>query len=161
MSNIKTLIYEMPTLGLINNGWQLDLLSELELQGKLDHTEVMRVEVALQEAMANSVEHGNLGLKSEWKEEFDEYGVDRFTREKKQRLEDPNFSQRKLKIVVQYSEDSLDISIQDEGEGFIPDTHSASKGVELHGRGLFMIRSNMDEVDFDNSGRIIRMKKRF
>ena len=158
-SEVQTFIFEIPTLDFTRTTWRLDLLRQLNEAGKLDTQSMLRVELALQEAVTNSVEHGNLGLRSEWKEEFDREGLDRFTREKQERLRDPFFALRKVKIAVQYFENVLDISIQDEGDGFEHHSKSPSVGLESYGRGLKMIRSNMDEVSFDDNGRVIRMKK--
>jgi anti-sigma regulatory factor (Ser/Thr protein kinase) len=159
MSSPVTRIYEIPSLDLAREGWRLELLQELYDAGKLDRTGLLRLELAVQEAVTNSLEHGNLGLKSEWKEEFDRDGSDRFTKEKYERLRDPFYALRRVKITVQVSEESLDITIQDEGEGFQLSNTAQSLGLESYGRGLVMIRSNMDEVSFEDSGRIIKMKK--
>jgi anti-sigma regulatory factor (Ser/Thr protein kinase) len=161
MGGGKTLIFEIPTLEMVRGGYPLSFLDEFSQVACLGPNEFARIQVAITEAITNSVEHGNLGLKSEWKEQFDELGVDKFSIEKAARLKIPKFAQKKVKIVVEYSDKSLDISVEDEGDGFAPDGHLCSSGEESHGRGLFMIKAAMDSVEFAENGRVIRMKKQF
>ena len=161
MEGAKTLIFEIPTLEMVKNGYPLSFLDEFSQVACLRRSEFTRMHVAITEAITNSVEHGNLGLKSEWKEQFDEVGIDKFSIEKAARLQIPKFAQKKVKIVVEYSDKSLDISVEDEGDGFAPETHLCSNLDESHGRGLFMIKAAMDSVEFADNGRIIRMKKQF
>jgi anti-sigma regulatory factor (Ser/Thr protein kinase) len=159
MSSKVTRIYEIPTLELAKSGWRLDLLEELCDAGKLDAGSALEVELAIQEAVTNSLEHGNLGLQSTWKDEIDDEGFDRYTKEKKHRLQNPSYASRQVKITVEFFESTLDITIQDEGEGFYAPTMSPLVGLAPYGRGLTIIRSHMDEVTFEDAGRTIRMKK--
>ena len=156
----QTQIFELPTLDLAQQGWRLSLLKELHGQGRLNNQEILRIELALQEAVTNSLEHGNLGLKSEWKDELDLEGIDRFTREKKQRLQDPQYAARKVKIVVECSEESLDVTITDEGDGFAAEIRNPSNQTQSYGRGLMIILSSMDDVSFGDNGKVIRMRKK-
>lgn len=156
-----TKIYEYPTLQLVAEGIKLDVLNDLTHLGKISQAMQLRLELALQEAVANSVEHGNLGLLSEWKNEICEDGVDRFSKEKQSRLKNPLYSQRRVKISVKFEDAVLEISVHDEGPGFDSSRYTQCTGLEPYGRGLAMIRANMDEVSFGDGGRLIRMIKRF
>lgn len=152
-------IYEFPTLQVAAEGVKLDVFGELRHLGKIDQRTQLRLELALQEAIANSIEHGNLGLPSEWKNEICEDGVDRFSKEKEARLKQQHYADKKVKISVSWSQKELEISIQDEGTGFDLSSYQSSKGTEPYGRGLAMIRASVDEVSFDKGGTVIRMVK--
>lgn len=155
-----TRIYEVNTEWFVSNGFKLKELAELHSSGTIDHRTFLRLELAVQEAVTNGFEHGNLGLISAWKEEIGPDGRDRFTREREVRLTDPSYAKKKVRIAVEYNEQEIIISIQDEGNGFSPDRTKPSEGVESFGRGLSMIRSSMDQVTFEDSGRTIKMVKK-
>lgn len=161
MSETKTLIIELPTHEIVSRGYPLEFLTEIAQYANLEVNLLTRIKVAIVEAMANSIEHGNLGLKSEWKEELDSTGQDRFSIEKANRLAMPEFAHKKIKIMIQYSAKSLDIIIQDEGKGFVPEQCETLSYTESHGRGIFLIKATMDLVEYDDNGRQIRMKKTF
>lgn len=163
MSEVKpnTKIYEYPTLELAARGMKVDIFGELVHMGKIDHMTQLRLELALQEAIANSVEHGNLGLLSEWKNELGEDGIDKFSKEKRSRLTMPEFAQKRVKIAVSCAPDLVEVVIQDEGQGFDLTRHSTKDGLEPYGRGLAMIYASMDKVEFADGGRQIKMIKRF
>jgi len=92
--------------------------------------------VALDEAIANAVIHGNA-----------------------------NQSQKKIKIrCFLYPEGPIEIRIRDEGSGFnaaeLPDPTRLENLLNPHGRGIFLIRNHMDKVSFNRKGNEIRMVKK-
>jgi anti-sigma regulatory factor (Ser/Thr protein kinase) len=161
VNNAQTLIIELPTFELVKRGCAFDYLDEVKKIAFIHPKDYAALKVALSEALTNSIEHGNLGLKSEWKEEFDSNGVDKFSIEKNTRLNLPEFAEKKVKIILNYSPDMLEVSIKDEGEGFSPESHQTSVGLESHGRGIFLIKSAMDSVEYHDNGRVIYMRKNF
>jgi hypothetical protein len=56
------------------------------------------------------------------------------------------------------------ITVRDEGQGFdgraLPDPTDKANLLLTHGRGLRFMRALMDEVGFEDNGRIVRMRKR-
>ena len=56
------------------------------------------------------------------------------------------------------------VTVRDEGEGFdsraIPDPTEAQRLLITHGRGLHLMRAFMDEVSFEENGTVVRMRKR-
>jgi serine/threonine-protein kinase RsbW len=56
------------------------------------------------------------------------------------------------------------ISVRDEGEGFdsrvVPDPTEAERLLLTHGRGLHLMKALMDEVSFEENGTVVRMRKR-
>jgi serine/threonine-protein kinase RsbW len=95
------------------------------------------VEIALREALANAVLHGN-------KENM----------QKKVRINCQVHPGRKLSIVV-----------KDEGSGFdpmeVPDPTKPENIMLEKGRGIHLMKMLMDRVQFDNGGREVRLQKCF
>ena len=94
------------------------------------------IELALREALANAVIHGN--------------------------RQDPT---KKVDVRCFCQPDrGMLLVIEDEGAGFdpkeVPDPTKAEGLFETHGRGLFLIRRTMDRVRYSRSGRRVTMVKR-
>ena len=94
------------------------------------------IELALREALANAIVHGN--------------------------REHP----RKLVYVKCRCTTDGDvlITIADEGRGFnndaVPDPTSPANGQRTHGRGIYLMKTLMDEVQFERGGSVVHMRKR-
>jgi serine/threonine-protein kinase RsbW len=90
--------------------------------------------VAIQEALANAVVHGCRN--------------------------DPT---QIVRCRVECSESDITITVRDPGSGFnvtsLPDPTSEGNVAEEHGRGIFLLRSLMDEVCFEDGGRQLQMRK--
>jgi|SRR5580704_6736231 serine/threonine-protein kinase RsbW len=92
------------------------------------------VEIALREAMANAIIHGN------------------------------HEDRRKHVFVTWRCEPGeVSIVVKDEGKGFelnnVPDPTAPENIQSVHGRGIQVIRALMDEVRFEESGAVIHMRK--
>ncbi len=145
-------------------GWPRLLIADELLRSKRITLETkLRLELAFQEALANSLEHGNLELASEWKEQYDAEGIDRFSREKRLRLQDPRYAERKLRILSRYRKGRLTIVIEDQGPGFLAEEHLKRSvvldGIVCHGRGVAIISAVMDEVRYSKRGSRLKMVK--
>ena len=68
---------------------------------------------------------------------------------------------KEIKIDYSISSDKVEIVVTDQGEGFdpdkVPDPRCGDNIYKTEGRGLFLIRSYMDEVKFNESGNQIRL----
>ena len=94
------------------------------------------LEIAIQEALANAVIHGN-----------------------------HQNQEKQVHVACRCSMDGeVLISVRDEGEGFdsraVPDPTEDERLLLTHGRGLHLIRALMDEVSFEENGTVVRMRKR-
>ena len=113
----------------------LDQLMHLIEESRCVAGEELSVELALREALNNAVLHGN--------------------------LLDPS------KLVRVYCRcelgKELSVVIKDQGSGFdpsaIPDPSAVENLLTEHGRGIRLMRSQMDEVSFGRGGREVRMRK--
>ena len=110
-----------------------DILSALRSEN-FGKDELFSVHLALEEAFANAVRHGNKN--------------------------DP-----KKQVQVEYSVDAdkIEIRVIDQGNGFEPadvaDPRCPENIYKTYGRGLLLINSYMDEVDYQSGGSCIHMVK--
>ncbi len=93
-----------------------------------------QVDLALREALANAIIHGN--------------------------RED---SRKKVRVFCSARRGTVDLMVRDEGPGFDP-SHVADprKGEGLlsgHGRGVYLMRAMMDHVKYGKNGREVYMRK--
>jgi serine/threonine-protein kinase RsbW len=96
----------------------------------------IELEVALVEAVANAVIHGN--------------------------RKDP---QKRVYVTCRCSMDGeVLLTIRDEGQGFdihaVPDPLTEENLLLTHGRGIRLMQALMDEVEFEQGGKVVRMRKR-
>ena len=96
------------------------------------------IDMAVREAVANAVKHGN---------KFDET--------------------KRVIIIFVNSSETFEISIKDEGAGFaledVPDPTDPENILKATGRGILFMRSFMDEVEWKNhaeGGTMVRMTKK-
>jgi DNA-binding response OmpR family regulator len=139
----------------------LPIVGRLLAAKRLSETDALKIRVAVQEALLNAFEHGNLELDSRWKDE--PCGeTDRFSTVRQKRLADPKFADRKVAITSWFDGESIQIVVKDEGRGFSPDKKKESAGSELscYGRGLTLMRNAVDQVVFNSSGTEVTLTKR-
>lgn len=93
--------------------------------------------IAVREAVANAIKHGNQG--------------------------DPA---KRVEVAVGFTESELVISVRDEGEGFDPgkvsDPLEPENLLRASGRGIFFMRKFVDEIDFsfhDQGGTVVTLRK--
>ena len=107
------------------------ILSELEANN-FSQEDIFAVHLALEEAFVNAVKHGN--------------------------KMDPD---KEIKIDYSVDLDKVEISMTDEGDGFdpeaVPDPRCGENLYKIDGRGLFLIRSYMDVVEFNKRGNSVHM----
>jgi serine/threonine-protein kinase RsbW len=101
--------------------------------GEMD---IMKVELALDEALANAIRHGCKG--------------------------DPS---KQVQCVVTFDgDDGITIVVRDPGPGFdpgaVPNPLEGENVLKGSGRGVFLINQLMDEVEYADSGRQVQMRKR-
>ena len=153
-------IFEFGTAELAKIHPSLVIAERLERSGKIDELVRKRLEVAFQEAITNACDHGNLELESSWRESFEKDGSDRYSAVRAERLAKPEYANRRVLVVTEYTGSRLEIRVRDQGKGFDP---SKRKPVEpeplCSGRGLSLIYRTMDKVWHEQNGREIVMVK--
>ena len=92
------------------------------------------IEIALREALANAVIHGN--------------------------HENPG---KQVYVGCRGGTDEVSIVIRDEGQGFgsgdVPDPTAPENIKSSHGRGIYLMKTLMDEVRFERGGTVVYMRK--
>jgi len=123
-------------------------------------------EVAVYEAIFNAIEHGNLEITRSRKQkmiEDDEY--DDFLRN----VSSISIcSERKVRIKLKKTEDSVEITIKDQGKGFnweeeLENAKLALKSdpEQFHGYGIKIILNVFDKVSYNKSGNRLTLIKNF
>ena len=134
-----------------------EMLSVMRL---VDDRDRVRVGVALEEALTNALYHGNLGVDSALKERDDFL----FARVAEERRRESPYRERRIYVQARLTTTEATISIRDEGAGYdpskLPDPTDPSNLDRPSGRGLLLIRTFMDEVRHDETGRQITLVKR-
>ena len=107
------------------------LLSEIEANN-FSQEDIFAVHLALEEAFTNAIMHGN-----------------------------KMSPDKGVKIDYSVGLDKVEISMTDEGEGFdpdaVPDPRYGDNLYRTEGRGLLLMRSYMDVVEFSEHGNSVRM----
>ena len=113
--------------------------TKMATDGGLPDEVLFAVDMAVREAVANAVKHGN---------KFD--------------------ATKQVKITFENRAHELLITIEDEGSGFqldsVPDPTDSANLLKESGRGIFFMRSFMDEVVWEQAatgGTIVKLIKKF
>jgi CheY-like chemotaxis protein len=126
-----------------------------------DRTERIRVGIALNEALLNAILHGNLELSSDLRQEDDEVFRDLGEQRRRQTPD----RDRRVHVRARLSRSESVYVVEDEGPGFdpatVPDPTDPANLERIGGRGLMLIRTFMDEVEYNEKGNRITMRKRY
>ncbi len=124
-----------------------------------DETEQTRISMALREALANAVEHGNLEASSKLRED-DEAVYHRLLAERRQQSP---YRERRVFVTDEETREGVRYTIRDEGPGFdpskLPDPTDPANLENVSGRGLLLIHAFMDEVRHNATGNEITIVK--
>ena len=127
--------------------------------GLCDEASVIRVCIALEEALRNALFHGNLELTSEQREGDPEV----YQRLIDARTAKEPFASRQLQVTVEVTPTSGRFVIRDQGPGFdpakLPDPTDPENIEKVSGRGLLLMRTYMTWVRLNDSGNSVAMCK--
>jgi CheY-like chemotaxis protein len=136
------------------------LESNLTRMKLCDENGLIRVAVALREALINAIQHGNLEVGSDLREK-DEKAY--YARLEERRQQEP-YQDRRVHVLAKESHHEAVYVIRDEGPGFdpttLPDPTDPVNLEKVSGRGLLLIRTFMDEVHHNKIGNEITLVKR-
>lgn len=126
-----------------------------------DPTERLRVGMALNEALVNAIQHGNLELDSALRQEDEQV----FRDQGSQRRGQVPYRDRRVRVQATLSRAEAIYVVEDEGPGFdpatLPDPTDVTNLERIGGRGLMLIRTFMDEVEHNERGNRITLRKRY
>ena len=116
--------------------------------------------MAIDEALVNAMHHGNLEVDSVLRDSENERDYYETIRSRKQTSP---FCHRRVRVEAEFSDQHICVQISDDGKGFdatrIADPTSEENLHRVSGRGLFLIRSFMDQVSHNRVGNQITMTK--
>jgi CheY-like chemotaxis protein len=130
-----------------------------------DDTGRIRVGIALEEALLNALYHGNLELSSEALREarsgmLENGGVNAI----EERRRSQPYADRRIHVRVNVTQLEAEFVIRDEGPGFnpgeVPDPTDPANLERESGRGLLLMRTFMDDVQYSHGGNEVRLIKR-
>ncbi len=133
---------------------------ELRLHYPACGASTTEAKLALYEALANAIEHGNLEIDYDAKTRAMEEpgGIAALVA---RRREDPRFSGRHVRVEAEYGSTRVVWTIRDEGRGFSHRTEAAARKLgdtsALHGRGILLMKHYMDEVVWNERGNEVRL----
>jgi CheY-like chemotaxis protein len=122
--------------------------------------ERLRIGVALEEALLNAAYHGNLEVSSKLRE-IDHSAFYELAR---QRMASSPYKERRIYVDVEITPDQVAYVIRDEGPGFdlktLPNPTAPENLDRPCGRGLLLMRTFMDRIDYNDAGNQVTMVKR-
>ncbi|MCA8987990.1 MAG: ATP-binding protein [Planctomycetaceae bacterium] len=135
------------------------LRESIESRQIFQENDCFRITTAVDEAISNAYFHGNLEVSSRLREE----DIGAFENLAEERRREPPYCDRRIHVHILFDE-GLTITIRDEGPGFdpvsLPDPFSDGFAERPCGRGVLLMRSFMDEVEFNEQGNEVTMVKR-
>ncbi len=130
--------------------------SDLDVCDESDRT---RIGVALEEALANALYHGNLEVGSELRGEDDRQYHTLIV----ERLHSPPYRDRRILVEAAMSRERATFVVRDQGTGFdpakLPDPTDPANLEKASGRGLLLMRTFMDEVAYNEEGNAVTLTK--
>ena len=119
----------------------------------------LRIGIALEEALLNSVYHGNLEVSSDLRDE----GTTAYEELARERMNVGSYRDRLIHIGVKLTPDLARFEIRDEGPGFDPSSIPNPTDPEFlerpSGRGMLLMRSFMDELTYNEAGNQVTLVK--
>jgi DNA-binding response OmpR family regulator/anti-sigma regulatory factor (Ser/Thr protein kinase) len=126
---------------------------------KTHNLNTYHIEISLIESLTNAIIHGNLEVPSHLKQN----NWDKFDDLVKERESIPEYADRKVTLNFRRDDHQIEFEIEDQGQGFdlliVPDPTTTEGLLLPHGRGLMLIRSFMDQVNWNDKGNCITMVK--
>lgn len=133
------------------------------LKGVVSGPDLSRIEVGLQEILANAYEHGNLGVTYDEKMRLCEEGT---LEESLDRIaEGARAAGKKIGFSVRIKNGVFECTVTDDGDGFdwktVPDPLRGPEDLlNLNGRGNLLVRKAFDEVVYNEKGNQITVRKK-
>ena len=122
--------------------------------------EILNLKIGMEEILKNAIEHGNLNISAEEKNQALEQGV--FGKLIKSRLQQEGNGRKKIFITAKLGREAFSVTIRDQGEGFdwksLPQP-TAESLLSISGRGILLTRIYFDEVFYNDRGNEVTLVK--
>ncbi len=140
--------------------WVNQMKRSLSQLGWCDELDCMQMCVALNEALQNAIEHGNLEVSTEARQKrMSEYEALVESR----RGQEP-YRDRHILVSATLDRSEARFVVEDEGPGFdpegLPDPRDPANLERLGGRGVLLMKTFMDDVVYNDRGNEVTMIKR-
>ena len=135
------------------------IVTTLFNKGYIDEQMKFSLQLVILELIMNGIEHGNCGLTQEEKSELLRAGQD-ISKIIYERCKDPAIAKKRVYLEYEISQYRTNITIRDDGKGF--DWRGLLKSIENqdvlapHGRGIFMSKLLVKELNFNEKGNEVR-----
>ncbi|MFH0976327.1 MAG: response regulator [Spirochaetota bacterium] len=153
-------LFEIPSDTTACNVITYVLTKDLTSAGFCNRTTSGNISLALKEAIDNAIIHGNLEISSDVIETKE---IKDFYEEVNRRKNLKKYSDKKVTVYYELVSEYVEYIIEDDGQGFdyslLPDPRDPENFFKNSGRGLLIIRTLMDEVDWNTKGNTIRLRK--
>lgn len=131
----------------------------LEDYGLTEQRERARVGLALAEALANAIIHGNLGISSALRNE----AAEEYYHEIEARRNISPYKDRIVSLNMRFTQSSVTFAIRDQGKGFDRSTLADPTAPEnimcITGRGILLMKSYCDAVSWNDKGNEVTLVK--
>jgi CheY-like chemotaxis protein/anti-sigma regulatory factor (Ser/Thr protein kinase) len=128
--------------------------------GMFDESDCHGISTALDEALTNAFYHGNLDVRSDIRE----HDVRAYRKLAEQRRQLPPYRDRRIRVDVRLTPGEARFVVTDEGRGFnvddVPDPTLLENLEHPSGRGVFLMRTFMDEIAYNDVGNEVTLVKR-
>ena len=128
-----------------------------------------QLELVLNEALTNDLIYGNLKIPGDLSEAE---GDDLFWEMVEQREQEESFNTKEIDLRMECLEDRLVLTVRDEGDGFdwkglvssmdrASDETAGPDALASHGRGLLILRSYVDDLQWNEKGNEVSFAMKF
>ena len=128
--------------------------------GMFDESNCQRISTALDEALTNAYYHGNLEVRSEIRQQ--DARAYRLLAE--QRRQAAPYRDRRILVQASLTSDAARFVVTDEGRGFnvgaVPDPTLPENLEQPSGRGIFLMKTFLDDVRYNEAGNQVTLLKR-
>ena len=136
------------------------LMQVLRDAGLFDESNCQRISTALDEALTNAYFHGNLEVQSEIRER----DARAYRALAEQRRQVSPYRDRRIVVNASLTSEEARFVIRDEGAGFdvgaVPDPTLPENVGQSSGRGIFLMKTFMDDVRYNDAGNQVTLLKR-
>lgn len=136
-----------------------------QVRDKLNARQLANVQVSLKEMLVNAIEHGNLEIDFETKSSA--HLTEDYHQFLQERLAEPQYQDRRVRIEFLLQSDSFVVCIEDEGKGFDHEQFRSevkervNHEMRTHGRGIIMSEAVFDEMQYNEKGNQVTLRKKF
>ncbi|MBF0397455.1 MAG: SpoIIE family protein phosphatase [Desulfobacterales bacterium] len=156
-------IFSTKTKSLSIDDFVLGVMKHIQRVSQISETNFGELKITFSELLTNAFEHGNLEL-SEFKNNFEIYSSEAYQQIYENRRNSEKYGDRKIIVECMFRPNEIEISIEDEGNGFNPnsveDPRIAENRYKLCGRGIFLAKKYAENIVYSQKGNIVRLFKK-